>query len=259
VVELTWLGQAGFLLSANGEAVLVDPFLSPHKLRTYPPPGLEVLGRDVSWLLATHEHEDHLDLRSLPVLLERFPRLHVVLPSPLAPRVASLLASDRIHPVQPGDLVAGREVSIRPVPACHGVTIKDGYSTGRRAPSDPTPFVGYLLEFPGLTIYHAGDTIVNQEVLDALQNRPIDVALLPVNGRDYFREAAGIVGNLSVEEAVQLAAQLRVRVLIPMHHDLVYGNTERAGAVADFADQLGVPIHVVNLARFTSLRLPAFH
>jgi L-ascorbate metabolism protein UlaG (beta-lactamase superfamily) len=119
--------------------------------------------------------------------------------------------------------------------------------------------VGYLLEFPGLTIYHAGDTIVNQEVLDALQNRPIDVALLPVNGRDYFREAAGIVGNLSVEEAVQLAAQLRVRVLIPMHHDMVYGNTERASAVADFADQLGVPVHVINLARFTTLRLPAFH
>ena len=30
VVALTWLGQAGFAIWANGRAALVDPFLSAH-------------------------------------------------------------------------------------------------------------------------------------------------------------------------------------------------------------------------------------
>ena len=42
-------------------------------------------------------------------------------------------------------------------------------------------------------------------MLRALDPLGIDVALLPVNGRDSEREAGGIVGNLTADEAVGLA------------------------------------------------------
>ena len=35
VVALTWLGQAGFAISANGRTALIDPFLSAHEDRVY--------------------------------------------------------------------------------------------------------------------------------------------------------------------------------------------------------------------------------
>jgi L-ascorbate metabolism protein UlaG (beta-lactamase superfamily) len=257
-IDLTWLGQAGFQLAGKGDAVLIDLFLSPHELRLHPPPPLESLDDNVAWLLATHEHLDHLDLPSLPALLARFPELHLVLPGPLVPRVASLLPADRVHGVQPGDVITGRGLSIRPVPACHGLTVADGYGNGRARPSDPTPFLGYLIDFRGLTIYHAGDTILNEEVLESLQRERVDVALLPVNGRDASHEAAGIVGNLNVREAVEFAARIGAQILIPMHHDLVRGNTERAGAASDVAFELGVHLHVMTPARYVPLRLAAF-
>jgi L-ascorbate metabolism protein UlaG (beta-lactamase superfamily) len=257
-IELTWLGQAGFQLLGDVDGVLIDLFVSPHELRLHPPPPLESLSNQVSWLLATHEHLDHLDLASLPAVLRRFPELQVVLPSPLAPRIKSLLPADRIHGVQPGDVVTGRGLSIRPVPACHGVTMADGYSNGRKSPSDPTPFLGYVIEFPGLTIYHAGDTILNEEVVQAMDRERVDVALLPVNGRDWFREAAGIVGNLNVREAVQFAARIGAQILIPMHHDLIKGNTERSGAASDFAFELGLALEVITPSRYVPFQIPAF-
>ena len=37
-VSLTWYGQAGFRLTAGDSRVLIDPFLTDRKDRTYRPP-----------------------------------------------------------------------------------------------------------------------------------------------------------------------------------------------------------------------------
>ena len=37
-VSLTWYGQAGFRLAAGDSRVLIDPFLTDRKDRTYRPP-----------------------------------------------------------------------------------------------------------------------------------------------------------------------------------------------------------------------------
>ena len=55
-------------------------------------------------------------------------------------------------------------------------------------------------------------------LLDWLKN--IDVAILPINGRDAERNAQDIIGNINCEEAVLLAKQMNAGLLIPVHHDL---------------------------------------
>ena len=51
----------------------------------------------------------------------------------------------------------------------------------------------------------AGDTSVYEELLSCLKSvAPIDVAFLPVN-EGTFRDRRGIVGNMSVREAFELA------------------------------------------------------
>ena len=61
-VKIRWLGQAGFLLSWHSNNLLIDPWFAPHRDRLAPPPSLEDLPTDITALLATHEHGDHLDL-----------------------------------------------------------------------------------------------------------------------------------------------------------------------------------------------------
>ena len=62
---------------------------------------------------------------------------------------------------------------------------------------------------------------------------------------------------MDAREAVRLAQELGVRVLVPMHWDLFAGNTVRPGsAVDEVAGDSG--LHVLVPARFSALPLPAF-
>ncbi len=52
-----------------------------------------------------------------------------------------------------------------------------------------------------MRVYHAGDTIAYDDMVERLRALRVDVALLPINGRDHFREAQDVVGNLTPREA----------------------------------------------------------
>ena len=105
-----------------------------------------------------------------------------------------------------------------------------------------------MLELEGVTLYHAGDTIVTDALRSALAPLEVDVALLPVNGRTHYREARGLVGN-GPRDAVDLATEIGASVLVPIHWDLFEGNAEWPGRVVDAAVEAGAPLHVVTLRR----------
>jgi len=233
-VQLTWLGQAGFRVDVGGRQLLVDPWLSPHELRAIAIPPMSLAAEGVEWLLVTHEHIDHLDLPFLPQLLATSPDVRVVLPEPVAPALDGIVEPDRILTVQPGDVVDLDGLRMHVVPAYHGVTMDDAYGDGSAIDGRPR-FVGYVLE-SSPRVYHAGDTVVRVELLAALAGLGVEVALLPVNGRDADREARGIIGNMDAAEAVDLALAIGASTLIPYHWDGFAGNTTPPGAAADAAD-----------------------
>jgi L-ascorbate 6-phosphate lactonase len=253
-MQVTWLGQAGFLLEHARTRVLVDPFLSLHEARLFPAPEISSLGH-VDWLLITHDHVDHLDLESLPDLVAANPELRMVLPQPSAHAVEELIAAEHVSAVQPGDVVElGPGLSAETITAIHATDVKDGYSDGSEQ-DGRARFVGYLIASPSLTVYHSGDTIVTPALLDALGGKRIDVALLPINGRDFFREEQGFVGNLNAREAVELASRLGARILVPMHWDLFAGNTEQPSVVLDEIVRSGARLHVLTLDRLRPFQL----
>ena len=53
----------------------------------------------------------------------------------------------------------------------------------------------------------------------------MDVLLLPVNGRDAARLAAGIPGNLTLAEAIALARAAEASCLVPHHFGMFAFNT----------------------------------
>ena len=224
------LGQAGFALRIRDDLMLIDPFLSPRRDRlgdaVIDPRGL--LG--VSVVLATHEHGDHLDLPTWAFIAEASPSARFVVPEPLVPLVvAAGIPIERVSGARIGAPIDVGEVRATPVPARHAVRIQDGYSLGD--PEQRTPrFVGYVVEIDGVRLYHAGDTLGDESLVRTVGEFRPDIALLPINGRDREREGRGVVGNMSPDEAAQMARDLSVALAIPMHFDAIRGNVGRPDA-----------------------------
>lgn len=207
--RIQWLGQAGFLIDTPSTRLIIDPYLSnslgvkyagarfPHT-RMMPVP---VDPRDIRSLrvyLATHHHGDHLDPDTVTAVVMHNPDCAFIVPAAsrtnaklVAVPSGRIIGADAFVPLKLGP------VEIYPIPSAHEELTIDG--AGHHI------FLGYVISIDGLTIYHSGDCAPYEGLVDNLSEFKIDVALLPVNGRDKARRDAGILGNFSLEEAVELA------------------------------------------------------
>jgi L-ascorbate metabolism protein UlaG (beta-lactamase superfamily) len=224
-VGLSWLGQAGFILRSGTTTALMDPFLSTGHDRDYPSGLLPGDATGIDLVLCTHEHVDHFDAESAPAIAAASPQAVFVVPTPIVDMVTEAgIAPDRVVGAQPGDALELAGLRIRAVPALHGVTMQDAYGFGEDLSGGLIRFLGFVVDAGGVRLYHAGDTIHYAGMEDPLRDLEIDVAMLPINGRDAAREARGIVGNLSEREAAWLAAAIGAEVVLPMHYDLFARN-----------------------------------
>jgi L-ascorbate 6-phosphate lactonase len=245
---LSWLGQAGFVLrTPTGTTALIDPFLSPWNGRLYETslPADRATGVDL--VLVTHEHVDHFDAASAPAIASASPKAVFVVPTPIVDMVTEAgVSPERVVGVQPGDDAEIAGLRIRPVPAMHGVTMRDAYGFGQDLSGGLIRFLGYVIDVDGVRLYHAGDTIHFEGMETMLHDLKIDVGMLPINGRDPEREARDIVGNLSEREAAWLAMVAGFDLQIPMHYDLFARNRGYPAQLVDSVerDHPGVPVLV---------------
>ncbi len=224
-----WLGQAGFLLEGGGIRLVVDAYLSdtlavkyqgkafPH-VRMMAPPIAPGELRDVDLVLATHGHTDHLDPGTLGPLAEANPGCRFVVPA----AHAALAVSRGVPPERlvPASALVGLESAgarIHPLPSAHEELTVD--AAGRHL------FLGYLVELAGVTVYHPGDCVPYPELPAHLGRHEVDLALLPVNGRDARRTAGGVPGNFTLEEAMDLAATCRFGAVVGHHFGMFDFNT----------------------------------
>jgi L-ascorbate 6-phosphate lactonase len=257
-VSLTWIGQAGFLLRTPSTRLAVDPFLSDHPDRRFPSPVAvdDLVGTKL--VLATHEHLDHLDGPALRALLDRDAGARVVVPAPAVPAaVEAGLPADRLVAAAPDQPLTAGEVTVHPVPALHGVHVADAYSHGLPGDGDAVRYLGYVLDTPDGRLYHAGDTLRWPGQAELLASLGVEVALLPINGRDAEREARDIVGNLDAAEALALARDAAVATVVPMHYDLMEGNLGDVEACRRLAPELHPGGRVVPLERMAETPLTA--
>jgi len=218
-----WLGQAGFAFRSGGLNFVFDPYLSdalavkysgkefPHT-RMMPPPILPEELAELDFYFCTHRHGDHMDAGTLKEALPRNPRCLVIAPrAELAHATGKAgIPEERLRLIDAGEkLVLTPELSVEAVASCHEEIVYDERGACH--------FLGYILDLGGLRIYHSGDCIPYPGLAELLASKNIDLALLPVNGRDEFRGSRGVPGNFTFEEALALCREAGIPRLLGHH------------------------------------------
>jgi L-ascorbate metabolism protein UlaG (beta-lactamase superfamily) len=183
-------------------------------------------------VIVTHAHTDHMDPDTLGPLAVRFTELPFVVPA-----AREKIARERIGARARLTLVKAGDVIV-PLPGLRITVLPAAHETRERDTLGRDVFLGYGITANGVTIYHSGDCVPFDGLSDALRALRPDIALLPVNGRDAARLAAGIPGNFTLPEAIDIARAAGVRFLIPHHFGMFAFNTcdpaeiDRAAAAA---------------------------
>jgi L-ascorbate 6-phosphate lactonase len=222
-----FLGQESVIIKGDGVTVYIDPYVSPNSDRAFPAPIApeDIINADVC--LITHDHDDHLDKGTIPVLSRNNPLVKVLAPGVCKTLLLELgVKEEQYLKAEEKWISIGSKLRVLPVAAAHEQLDRDEQGNPH--------YVGYILELNGVTLYHAGDTVLFPELVETVQGHPIDLAMLPINGRDYFRNERNIAGNMNYREAAEFAAVAGFETVIPLHYDLFAGNAENPGYFVDY-------------------------
>lgn len=218
-----WIGHSTVLIKLGSTWVLTDPVFSdvvglnllglrigPRRL-TPPALSLEEIPRpDV--VLISHAHMDHLDLPSLEMLTRRWPnQIDVITPS----NTADLLREFAWKSVGELDW-HGRSckagIDIQAIEVVHN---------GWRLPGEPCraagnmrrgrSFNGYVIEWNGARVVFGGDTAFCRRFSQITGS--VDLAIMPIGSYDGYEHL-----HCTPEQALEMAAMMRARSLMPIHH-----------------------------------------
>ena len=247
-LHLWWLGQSGFLVQWQGNHLLLDPYLSDALTKKYAAtdkPHTRMTERVVAperlnfidAVTSSHNHTDHLDADTLRPLLRVNPTIELIVPEANRAFVAERLQVPVEFPrgLDAGEFLQTGVFKIHAVPAAHNTLERD--AQGRHK------FLGYVIECGPWKIYHSGDTLRYDGMVERLRRFEIDVALLPINGDRPERRVAG---NLNGREAAALAKEIGARLVIPCHYEMFEFNTASTEEFVATAEKLEQPYRVLR-------------
>ena len=205
-VALTWIGHASVLVQMEGLNALIDPNFANwlFLLKRLRRPGLRL--RDlppVDLVLLTHAHFDHFHrptLRKLPS-----PKI-AVMPWGCG-SLAKKVGFERIVELRWWESFGHGEWRVTLVPAQHWgartlIDTKRGWG-------------GFVLEYRGRRIYHAGDSAYFDGFREIGARLAPEIAMLPIGA--YYPESFRHV-HMGPDEALKAYNDLGAKHLVPMHY-----------------------------------------
>lgn len=277
-LDLWWLGQSGFLLHFQERWALVDPYLSDSLTRKYaatdkphvrmsrrvvdPAALMRQLG-GLSCIACTHAHTDHMDAETLRALVGQSRSFEGI----VVPKAEIQLAYERVgsdplnRPVGFAGLDDGESSGV----GVKVTAVASAHETIERDSAGHCKHLGYVFEFSlsfvsssgskwqlpvEWTVYHSGDTVLYEGLVEKLSAFKIDVAILPINGRAPERRAAG---NLWGREAAWLAKEIGAKLVVPCHYDMFEFNTATPDEFVAECEKLGQPYKVLRLGERLTL------
>lgn len=248
-LDLWWLGQSGFLVKWDGRAFLFDPYLSDSLTKKYAAtdkPHVRMIGRcldpalltGLTLVTASHLHTDHLDAETLIPIAHANPDLPLFLPAPIIPEAQARLGAAPLtyRALTHGQCYQSQEWSIEAVAAAHNDLKTDEYGQHY--------YLGFILRCGPFSLYHSGDTLWHDGLVDTLRPLQCDLMLLPINGNKPERRVAG---NLNGTEAATLAKTCHARLVVPCHYDMFEFNTVTPDEFQQACTQLQQPSKILQV------------
>ena len=194
------IGQSGYIINTANTEIIIDPYLSDvvnqvaGRPRILPVP---IKPQDIraDAVICTHNHLDHLDVASIPLMREE----QFFITTDDGKKKLAELNRHKVTTLRLGEAVEVGDIKISATYANHTV---DAF--------------GVLLEAEGKTLYFSGDTLYDEKLFEIASHKP-DVTFICINGR---------LGNMNVEEAIEVAKKIGAKINIPSHYDMFASNSE---------------------------------
>ncbi len=200
-VQLWWLGQAGYAFkTASGQVVVVDPYLSDaaerlHGFKRMMPTPIAAEDVRADWVIFTHEHTDHFDPDTIPVIARNNPNCRFAGPEGCQePMRQAGIDAARSRLLRPGTNPLADSLTVRAVPADHGDLSASALTI--------------VLDLDGRCIFLSGDTALRFTTFTPLFTPRLDLMVTCING---------VYGNLSHIDAAMLVQIARPRRALPCH------------------------------------------
>lgn len=224
-----WLGQHSFIVKTAGHVLYLDPYLSQDPNRLLPPPLRPEEVTNASLVTGSHDHGDHIDHPILSALLRASPRCRLLVPkAALGGLAGDQLDMTRVLGLDDGGVHEADGVKVTAIKAAHELfDRRKGFGY---------PYLGFVFEVDGVAFYHSGDTCRYDGLAARLRRWELSAAFLPINGRDAVRLRANCIGNMTYQEAVDLAGSIKVRTAIPGHYGMFAFNTQDPRLFADYLE-----------------------
>jgi L-ascorbate metabolism protein UlaG (beta-lactamase superfamily) len=204
LIYIKWFPPSWFQIKAGRHIIYIDPAYLRTNFAHYPkkieyskwPDAIDGLPEELEKadiILITHHHKDHCKKVTVNRLKDEKTKV-------LATKQCSKELGKGITAVRPGMEIVMNNIKVRAIAAYndkHEGKVKLMHKKGIG--------VGYVITIEGKTIYHAGDTDIIPE-MESLED--IDVALLPIGGRDF---------TMDLSDAVKAAKKINPKIVIPMH------------------------------------------
>ncbi|MGI6576908.1 MAG: MBL fold metallo-hydrolase [Eubacteriales bacterium] len=225
-----WLGQLGYAIKISGLIIYIDGFFTDVPGRSIPPRihGNEINNADI--IMGTHDHLDHIDRAAWVDIAKASPQAVFIVPAGVVSTLEKELPvlSGRLIGVNDGQTVNCKGLEITGIAAAHEFLDFDP-ETGLY------PYMGYSVSDGTVRFYHSGDTCIYEGMISKIRrNGHLNVAFLPINGRDAVRLRANCIGNMTYQEAVDLAGTLKPDLTVPGHYDMFKHNSEDPQKFEDY-------------------------
>ena len=246
-----YIGQCGMILKYAGKIWMIDPVLTEVKdeagisRKHYEAPFSPEDSVKPDVVFCTHDHLDHLNLETLTRLHRAFPDTKFAVPQAFAEKLCRAgIRESQVAGARQGEWM---EI-LGPVKTLPVAVPHDSYAWDEEGNSLA---LGYVWKIGPYLVFHGGDLVADEKVAETLEKlaEPLSVCFLPVNGRDWLREAEGIIGNMNPLEAARFAGRLRADLTIPTHFDMMKGNEEDPLIFAGYMERFcpGRRYHILKL------------
>ncbi len=204
--KVHFVGHSTVWVTIDGLHFIIDTNFSNRVwlLKRKAPLGIDVEKLpNVSALLVTHAHYDHLDLFSY----KYFDQKKEVLCPPTLGSLISRFINNPVTELAPWETKNYGSVTVTAVPTRHyGFRL-----SGLRY----TQCTGYIIQGKNLTVYHPGDTAYGPHFKEIGEKFKIDVACLPIGAfrPRWFMQSR----HMSPIDALQAFDDLKAKTLVPIH------------------------------------------